>query len=194
MRVAQPQGHRGSLKWIQLAVNQHTAHLNRLVQEACGFPSDEVIEWVSPLEDDQWSEYRDAAFLDRLKLQLSARPLPEFWPSQRTSVGRSWPHQPGQRSSCGGEGQHSRGRISSQSGVACISGQNQSQSGGSAAIPESRPKHRLDGKAIPVCQPLAHLYLLRELNHIQARLLFIYFVGDEEMDGPQTVVSELQRR
>ena len=34
---------------------------------------------------------------------------------------------------------------------------------------------------------IAHLYLLRELNHIQARLLFIYFVGDEEMDGPQTV-------
>ena len=34
---------------------------------------------------------------------------------------------------------------------------------------------------------LAHLYLLRELNGIDARLLFIYFVGDRDVDGPRTV-------
>jgi hypothetical protein len=33
---------------------------------------------------------------------------------------------------------------------------------------------------------LAHLYLLRELNDVQAFLVFLYFVGDREMDGPST--------
>ena len=34
---------------------------------------------------------------------------------------------------------------------------------------------------------LAHLYLLREINRIPAHLLFVYFFGDDEMDGPETV-------
>ena len=34
---------------------------------------------------------------------------------------------------------------------------------------------------------LAHLYLLRELNHLRAFLAFLYFVGDREMEGPWTV-------
>jgi len=34
---------------------------------------------------------------------------------------------------------------------------------------------------------LAHLYLLRELNDIHAFLVFLYFIGDHEMDGPLTL-------
>jgi hypothetical protein len=30
---------------------------------------------------------------------------------------------------------------------------------------------------------LTHLYLLRELNHLPAYLLFIYFMNDAEMNG-----------
>jgi hypothetical protein len=33
---------------------------------------------------------------------------------------------------------------------------------------------------------LAHLYLLRELNDVPAYMVFVYFVGDREMQGPQT--------
>lgn len=32
---------------------------------------------------------------------------------------------------------------------------------------------------------LAHLYLLRELNKLPAYLVFLYFVKDEEMNGPK---------
>ena len=31
---------------------------------------------------------------------------------------------------------------------------------------------------------LAHLYFLRKVNNVDARLVFLYFVGDEEMGGP----------
>ena len=34
---------------------------------------------------------------------------------------------------------------------------------------------------------MAHLYLLRELNNLRAFLVFLYFVGDREMEGPRTV-------
>ena len=43
------------------------------------------------------------------------------------------------------------------------------------------------GKLYQYANRIAHLYLLRELNRIPAWLLFIYFVGDKEVDGPQTV-------
>jgi hypothetical protein len=34
---------------------------------------------------------------------------------------------------------------------------------------------------------LAHLYLLHELNEVDAYLVFLYFMNDEEMDGPETI-------
>jgi hypothetical protein len=36
---------------------------------------------------------------------------------------------------------------------------------------------------------LAHLYLLHELNAIDAWLLFVYFVGDSDVHGPDTVAE-----
>jgi len=33
---------------------------------------------------------------------------------------------------------------------------------------------------------LAHAYLLRDLNNIATRLVFVYFVGDLEMNGPES--------
>ena len=42
------------------------------------------------------------------------------------------------------------------------------------------------GKLYQYANRIAHLYLLRELNRIPAYLLFIYFIGDRDVDGPQT--------
>ncbi|SMY08364.1 hypothetical protein [Flavimaricola marinus] len=74
MRVVSPKGTRGSLKWIQEAV-EHAPHLLR--PEALP-----AIEWVSPLAEDDYAEYRDAAFLDRLGLGSLAAPLKAFWPQR----------------------------------------------------------------------------------------------------------------
>ena len=187
MRVVQPQGNRGSLKWIQLAINRHSEHLNRIVQEACGLAPDEVIEWVSPLEEDQWAEYRDTAFLDRLRVQLPVRPLREFWPRRgpqwdalgRTNQGdvllvEAKANIPELESSCQAKSPASLARIrASLKEVQCF----------------LKVDHGIDWttKLYQYANRLAHLYLLRELNHVSAHLLFLYFVGDDEVDGPQTV-------
>ncbi|MBL9048975.1 MAG: hypothetical protein JNK19_02555 [Tabrizicola sp.] len=72
MRVVQPEGQRGSLKWIQQAV----AWCPELLQPP-GLPA---ITWLSPLRQDGFAEYRDAAFLERLGLTHLSGSLKDFWP------------------------------------------------------------------------------------------------------------------
>lgn len=74
MRTVQEQGTRGSLKWIQRAV----ADRPDLLQPP-GLPP---IRWVSPLADDDFAEYRDAAFLERLGIGRLAGELSAFWPAR----------------------------------------------------------------------------------------------------------------
>lgn len=40
------------------------------------------IEWLSPLRTDDYAEYRDAAFLQKLGLAQHAAALKEFWPTR----------------------------------------------------------------------------------------------------------------
>ena len=72
MRVAQPEGTRGSLKWMQRAV----AWRPDVLQPGALPP----LDWVSPLAWDDFAEYRDAAFLARLGLDGLAPALAAFWP------------------------------------------------------------------------------------------------------------------
>lgn len=74
MRVVQPVGTRGSLKWIQIAVARHS----QVLQPAGLGP----IDWVSPIAADDHAEYRDAAFLERLGIGHLGSSLKEFWPSR----------------------------------------------------------------------------------------------------------------
>ena len=50
-----------------------------------------------------------------------------------------------------------------------------------------RPDADWSGVFYQVTNRLAHLYLLRILNKLPAHLVFIYFVGDDEMNGPETM-------
>ena len=72
-RRRQPRGTKGSLKWIQDLTNLHPAVLDEAIQSG-------PVEWRSPLADDDYAEYWDQAFLDRLGVRLGKRPLDTFWP------------------------------------------------------------------------------------------------------------------
>lgn len=74
MRIPQPGATRGSLRHIQICVNDCPA----LIQPAALPP----IRWVSPLARDAHAEYRDAAFLHRLGLASLAPALKAFWPTR----------------------------------------------------------------------------------------------------------------
>lgn len=74
MRIPQPSGTKGSLKWMQRAV-EFAPHAIR----PRALPS---ITWVSPLAADDYAEYRDSAFLDVIGLARLSRSLADFWPKR----------------------------------------------------------------------------------------------------------------
>ena len=187
MRAIQPQGTRGSLKWIQALVNQRSDLLNRLVRENCRLEPDEAIEWVSPLADDQYAEYGDDAFLRRLGVELGRWPLREFWP-------RLGPQWDALGHTDGGAVFLVEAKANIPEFVSPASG---AKSPTSIALIDDSLKEvqrflRVDtkidwsGKLYQYANRIAHLYLLRKLNRLPAYLLFIYFIGDEDVDGPQT--------
>lgn len=68
--------------WLRIAVNERTAALNALITALFKFDKDEQIEWMSPVASDQYTEYCDDAFLDRLGVREELQvPLSDFWPA-----------------------------------------------------------------------------------------------------------------
>jgi hypothetical protein len=60
-------------------VREQASVLNSAIAEAFGW-HDEAIDWRSPREDDDYAEYYDQAFLDRLGVDRLTMSLEEFWP------------------------------------------------------------------------------------------------------------------
>src|SRR5690349_21673414 len=82
MRIEQPRGKRGSLKWIQKLVQYHPSLLDARLQDVGALEVGGSLTWVSPLDSDQFAEYRDEDFLDRLGLGRHAKELRAFWPNR----------------------------------------------------------------------------------------------------------------
>ena len=88
-RTPQPEGLRGSLKWIQRAVNRRPEVLDDTLCRRLGAAS---VTWLSPHRDDAFAEYRDGAFLDLLGAGDLRDDLAAFWPArgpQWDALGRS---------------------------------------------------------------------------------------------------------
>ena len=81
-RIEQHKGSKGSLKWIQYIVNSCPDVLNNPINNFLCYDKSRPIEWLSPRKDDNYSEYRDKAFLDVLGIKLSKVRLKDFWPKR----------------------------------------------------------------------------------------------------------------
>jgi hypothetical protein len=176
-RFRQPPGHKGSLRWIQKLVNDQA----NVLDAAIGLGP---IDWQSPRANDEFAEYRDEAFLDRLNVKLPKVPLPKFWPAR----GPQWDAL----------GRAQSGEVILVEAKAHVS---EMVSSGSQASPDSLTKIR---KALAATSSalhakpgldwavrfyqytnrLAHAHLLHTLNGIHTRLVFVYFIGDPDLDGP----------
>ena len=154
-----------------------------------GLPATLAIEWVSPVQEDEFAEYRDEDFLIKLGLDLQQYPLQQFWPKR----GAQW---------------DALARTDSGDVFLVEAKANIPEviSPGTAASAQSRDliersleetKNRLgvnpdipwSGKLYQYTNRIAHLYLLRILNDIPAWLVFVYFVGDEDTNGPKSVAE-----
>ncbi len=179
MRKKQGPRPRGSQRWLQIAVNRCPGVIDSAIADALDLCPGEEIEWLSPLESDCFAEYRDAKFLKRLGVSLACRPLKDFWPKK----GPQWDGLA--RTSCGRllllEAKANIPEFDSDPMKA-------EKEDSIKKIKESlaktsdflgvKPRTDWSQCFYQYANRLAHLYLLRELNCLDAYLVFVYFVDD----------------
>ena len=185
-----PPAQHGSQRWLQIAVNRSPEILNSPIVKELGLGPRDEIEWISPLESEGFAEYRDAEFVERLRVCLRKRRLNDFLPSR----GPRW------------------------DGLARIGGQRFLLLEAKANLPEfdSTPA-RATGTSLEkinaalsetkkflgvnsetdwsqcfyqYANRLAHLYLLREVNDLDAYLVFVYFLYDRTVSDRDPVSQE----
>lgn len=184
MRIEQPEGQRGSLKWIQRLVERAPDALTPSLIEAGVLSSESQLTWLSPLRQDAWAEYRDARFLDRIGQSHLARNLKNFWPRR----GPQWDALAKDQS----------GRVllfeaKAHSAEMASTCQADSQSRTVITVALEKTKQTLEARAetgwlngyYQYANRLAHLCFLRS-HGVDARLVFLYFTGDTDMKGPSS--------
>jgi len=185
-RFVQTAPDKGSRKWIQILINIYPELLNSEIKKNLDLLENEEITWLSPLKKDEYAEYRDQGFLDLLGIKLGNVPLEDFWPK----MGPQWDAL----------GKSSSGKIflvEAKSNInEIISTLKATNENSVMKIKKSLEKTKSYLKAeaeidwtkriYQYGNRLAHLYLLRKLNDINAYLIFVYFINDNEMNGPKT--------
>ena len=160
-------------------VNKHPD----VLAEAIGLGS---ISWRSPLENDDYAEYRDGAFLERLGCSQLKLPLAEFWPNmgpQWDALGRTQAGElvlveakanlPELLSSPSGAGPDSATRIR-------VSLEETANAIGAT------PGTDWSSRFYQYANRLAHAHFLNHRNSIPTRLVFLYFIGDADVGGPES--------
>jgi hypothetical protein len=188
-REPQKQATLGSQKWLQVLINDRADLINRALAPALKLQSPGVLHWRSPLRSDDYAEYRDECALELLGIDLQQRALEHFWPAKgprwdALAVAGESPPKPILveakshicelcSTACGAKGQSLRTIEASLAATRTFLGS-------TTRINWSKSYYQYANR-------LAHLYLLRELNGLDAYLVFVYFLNDEEMGGPRTV-------
>lgn len=171
---------KGSQFHLQRLVNDPADPLGHLLKEQHVIASDEAITWLSPLADDDFAEYRDEAFVTRLGLH-SARmdvPLAAFWSAR----GPQWDAlaRTSRRRILLVEAKAHRSELMSR----CAATNSRSLAKIRRALEQTQAFCRADPAAdwsqhhYQYANRLSHLYWLRQLNGVDAQLLFIYFIHD----------------
>jgi len=183
--VRQPEGTKGSLKWIQIAVNDCPQVLNRAIAQATGI--EVPVTWKSPLRQEGFAEYRDAAFLRQLDCKHLETALAEFWPQR----GPQWDglaitgstrllveaksHIAEIFSPPSKAGETSRAQI-----IKAL-GETADFLGANPPVPWGAYFYQLTNR-------LAHLWFLRR-NGVDAKLILLNFLDDKEQGGPVAVAE-----
>jgi len=173
--------------WLRKLINDNTDLLNDYLINNQIVHENESIEWLSPIIKDDFAEYYDEEFLDRLeifknKLQI---PLREFWPKS----GPRWD----------GLGRTNTNKCFLIEAKAHIEEAVDYSTGATSELSidlinnsiDKARKFYSDSKMSYWQKPfyqyanrLAHLYYLKELNQVNAYLIFIYFCNAPDVDKP----------
>lgn len=184
MRVEQRSDGRGSLKWIQRAVNARSpSAIDKLLLPSLG--KARSIFWLSPLAGDQYAEYRDGHFLEKIGTGHLKDALSGFWPAR----GPQWDALA--RSDAGDvllvEAKAHIAELCSPGSAARRASRRKIES----ALDKTRQALGAETRApwidlfYQLTNRIAHLYFLRE-HGVKAWLVLAKFVGDTEMNGPSS--------
>jgi hypothetical protein len=179
------EGH-GSLRDIQLLVNGFPKLFASNIKEQIVIKS-ERIDWVSPLKDDDFSEYRDNGFIEKLGIQDLETSLSAFWPKR----GPQW-------DALGRGNRNEVFLVEAKANIdEIVSPETKATEKSLELIKKSldglkkylKVNNKVDwsGTFYQYTNRLAHLYFLRALNKLPANLIFVYFIGDDSVSGPKSV-------
>jgi hypothetical protein len=177
---------KGSLKDIQLLINQSSNLLEEAFINQLQLSQNTKFKWLSPLVNDEYKEYRDDDFIKLLEIDSLKVALSDFWPR----LGPQWDGL------CKCEEKVLL--IEAKANIPEILSPATSATGNSLKQIESslsEVKRFIGSKSsadwskhfYQYTNRLAHLYFLREINNIPTYLIFIYFIGDKTVNGPDTI-------
>ena len=184
-----PVAARGSRKWLQMLVNRCPELLEeQILCKLSSFASE--IDWRSPLRSDDYAEYYDNDFVDKLGVCLNRKPLESFWP-------KSGPRWDGLGVTDGGQYLLVEAKAHVRELRSTISAKSDS-SVSRILYSFSKTKKYLSVDArtdwtrpfYQYANRLAHLYLLHVLNKVDAYLVNVYLLKDEDMRKPGTIVPQ----
>lgn len=177
-RVPQKRALKGSQRWIQTLVNEHPQVLNA----AIGITD---ITWLSPLANDKYAEYRDATFLERLDIGSLRPALESFWPAggpQWDALGRA---QSGEVVLVEAKA-HIPELLSpaTQATDDSLTLIRRSLSETASAL-GATPGMDWALRFYQYTNRLAHGHFLHNIHGVRTRLVFLYIVGDGDVNGPE---------
>jgi hypothetical protein len=183
-RYPQQPGVKGSLRWLQLVVNDHPSIIDKAVGPAL---SHRKVKWLSPLRSDDFAEYRDTAALERLGAQVTRTPLTSFWPGggpQWDALGITEDGEPVLVEAKAHVPEFaSTMKATAETSIDLIRSAIDKTARALGAVPSPA---WLDGY-YQYANRLAHVHFLRALNDVPAHLVFLYFIGDRDVGGPEGV-------
>lgn len=171
------------MKWIQRAVNRQASILNDPILAA--LQGANAIEWLSPLANDDYAEYRDGDFLERIGAGDLAPELAKFWPQR----GPQW-----DALARADRGDlllvEAKAHIAEMLSPATQAGET-SRSLIEASLAEAayamgaKPRAAWSDTLFQLANRFAHLHFLRSRGR-PAWLVLVGFLGDNEMNGPES--------
>jgi len=172
---------------LRVVVNDQQHLLNEKIAAEFGWKHEESIRWLSPVKDDQYAEYFDQEFLDRLDIKNLSVSLADFWPA-------SGPRWDGLAKTESGKVILVEAKAYIEESVDYVSRASNPDS--IAQISESLAAAKKEFRARPdapwespfyqTANRLAHLYFLRTQNDVDAWMLFLNFANAPDVPQPAT--------
>ena len=186
-RIKQKSDGHGSLKDIQILINRNTDLIDNMIKTKFLELAKDTIDWKSPLENDDFAEYRDNDFIDKLGLDKEIIQLDKFWPTRGSQWDAFATTKKGNIILVEAKA-NIQEIVSPATGAGLISKKLIDKS-----LKETKDylgiKNEIDwsGKFYQYTNRLAHLYFLRVKHNKPTYLLNVYFIGDKSVSGPETI-------